>query len=98
MMEENTEGGGLRLHLRLGSMEKLIVVQEDRIEQAKGLVRTVLTEPFTKRPWSELLYFCVSAAFAGVGAAFIFATLSAGIFLAVTFVGVIVLACSIRGA
>ncbi|MFZ0668085.1 MAG: sensor domain-containing protein [Acidimicrobiales bacterium] len=95
---EKVDDAGLQVHLRLGSMEKMIAVPEERLEQVKGLVRTILTEPFTKRPWSELFYFGISSIFAAVGAAFIFGTMGLGVVLAVTFVGVILIGCCIRGA
>lgn len=84
---------------RLWSLEQLTIDNADRLEQAKEIARIVLREPFTKRPWSELLFFLISGAFAVVvGAPFLFVTMGLGAFLAVTFVGVILLAAAVRGA
>ncbi|HTT86923.1 MAG TPA: sensor domain-containing protein, partial [Acidimicrobiales bacterium] len=88
----------MRLQLRLGSNERVIRVSEQRVEQVRGLARSVGNEPFTRRTWSELLYFAVSVMLAAFGVAFIAITMAAGLVLAVTFVGLVIIAASLRGA
>jgi len=56
----------------------------------------VFREPFTKRPWTELAFWIVSGALAAVSLAVVAATLIAGVWLIITFVGLIVIAFSLR--
>lgn len=85
------------VELRLGK-ETVIAVPEERVEQARRFVQAVWRAPFSRRTWSELGFFAVSAALGAVGFAFVAVTMAAGIALAVTFVGVIIIAGSLRGA
>ena len=49
-------------------------------------------EPFDERTWSELVYFFFIGLLAGVGVAFIGVTMVGGVVLAVTFVGLVIIA------
>ncbi len=97
-MKVENEYPGVRVQLRLGGRDREIVISEDRVEQARGIVHAVLREPFTKRPWRELLFFVISGLLAAVGIAFIVATMAIGLVLFITFIGAVVMAASLRGA
>ena len=56
----------------------------------------MLHEPFTKRVWTELGFFLLGSALAGVGLVFVACTMGAGLVLAITFFGLAVLALSLR--
>ena len=77
-MRVGDEIPGVRVQLRLGGREREIVISEDRVEQARGVLHAVLRGPFTKRPWRELLFFVISGLLAAVGMAFIAVTMSPG--------------------
>jgi signal transduction histidine kinase len=98
MMPEEVDETGVRLQLRLGTREKVILISEARVEQLRRLARTVANEPFSRRTWSELLFFTFSVLLTGAGLAFIAVTMFAGLALAITFVGLIIIAASVRGA
>jgi signal transduction histidine kinase len=98
MMPGEVDGTGLRLQLRLGTREKVILVSDARMEQLRRFGRTVANEPFSRRTWSEFLFFTFSVLLTGVGLAFIAVTMFAGVALAITFVGLIIIAASVRGA
>ena len=78
--------------------ETMIVVSEDFKKRAREVARLILRTPFTKRAWSELLFFAVGGALAAAGFAFVVFTLAAGTVLAITFLGFILIAFGIRGA
>ncbi len=65
---------------------------------AKEIVRRILVEPFTRRPWTELAFYLLSGGLAGLGLMFVGLTMVAGVALAITFFGVAVLALSVRSA
>jgi signal transduction histidine kinase len=98
MMAGDVEARGMRVGLRLGGNEKVIMVSEARLDQMHRIGRTIGNEPFARRTWSELLFFCFSAMLGAVGMAFIAVTLLGGVALAITFVGLIIVAASLRGA
>jgi signal transduction histidine kinase len=98
MMPGDVDARGVRLQFRLGGSERVILVSEARLEQMHRIARTLWNEPFARRTWSELLFFALSVLLSAVGMAFIAVTLFSGIALAVTFVGLIVIAGSLRGA
>jgi signal transduction histidine kinase len=93
-----TDESGVRVQLRFGGKERVITIPEARIEQLRGLGRTVLRAPFTAQTWRDLLFYLLAGALEGVSLAFIFFTTGAGVFLVVTFVGLFVLAGMVRGA
>ena len=84
------EEGGVR---RLGTRG----LPAARAEQNRGIVSTILGEPFRSRSWSELAFFLVSGLAGCIGAVFAAVTLGLGVFLAVVFVGLLVIAGSLRG-
>ncbi|HEY7948275.1 MAG TPA: sensor domain-containing protein [Acidimicrobiales bacterium] len=55
-------------------------------------------EPFSRRTWSELLYFSFSVPLAAAGFAFIALTMLSGVALAITFIGLVIIAGSLRAA
>lgn len=67
-------------------------------EQVRRLARTILTAPFQRQTWYELLFFVTSGIVAGISAFFVGATLFTGLPLSVVFVGVLILAGGLRGA
>jgi signal transduction histidine kinase len=59
---------------------------------------TILREPFQRRTWAELSFFVISGFVACVGIVFILATMVAGLFLAVVFVGLLLIGASLRSS
>jgi signal transduction histidine kinase len=68
-----------------------------RVDQGWDIVRTIFREPFQRRPWSELAFFLVSGLVACLSAVFLMVTMGLGILLAVVFVGLLLIAASLRG-
>src|SRR5580658_7441680 len=98
MMVGDVDAREVRVHVRLGGGEKVIVVSEARLDQIHRTARTIWNEPFARRTWSELLFFVLSVPLAAIGMVFIVVTMGAGAALAVTFIGLVVIAGSLRGA
>ena len=96
MTPDEPEDSGVRVRIR--GRELSFALTEQQADRARELARTALHEPFTKRVWSELAFFLLSAALAGAGLAFVSFTMVAGLFLAITFFGLAVLALSLRSA
>jgi signal transduction histidine kinase len=95
--EARTKDGAVRFHLRVGGRQRTVTIPAARMDQGRGIARTVLREPFQRRTWSELAFFLISG-FAGcLGAVFVIATLSSGVALAVVFVGLLLIAALLRG-
>ena len=69
----------------------------ERAAQSRRIVTTILREPFQARAWRELMFFLISSGIAGLGTVFAMVTMAAGLFLAVVFVGLLILAVSLRG-
>jgi signal transduction histidine kinase len=69
-----------------------------RSERTKGATRLIWREPWERRTWTEFLFVTTGAPLAFLGVAFVAFTLSAGTLLTVTFVGLFIIALSIRGA
>ena len=86
------------VRIRIWGDKLVIVIPKDRADRAKALGRRVLREPFTARAWSELLYLVVGTPLAFAALAFIVLTLVGGLVLAITFIGIVAMAFSIRGA
>jgi signal transduction histidine kinase len=95
---DSADQSGVRVQIRFGGKQRQIVVADARVEQARQLAHTIVTAPFTRRTWNELFYFCVSGLLMAVATAYIGATMFAGVVLFITFVGVILIGCSTRGA
>src|SRR5580692_2824123 len=96
MMGEEADDGEVRM--RLGGRDVALTVTHEQVAMAKEIVRRILVEPFTKRPWTELAFYLLSGGLAGLGLMFVGLTMVAGVALAITFFGVAVLALSIRSA
>ncbi len=97
MMVDQAEDNGVRVRVR--GREMSVAITEEQVETAQARRRArIVREPFTIRPWSELAFYLVSGGLAAVGLAFVGATMATGIVLAITFVGLAVLALSVRSA
>jgi signal transduction histidine kinase len=69
---------------------------DEQVAKAKEFAQRVLREPFTRRPWTELGFWMVSGALAAVSFALVAATMFAGVWLIITFIGLIIIAFSLR--
>jgi signal transduction histidine kinase len=98
MMRAEVEGSEVRVQLRIRGKERTIEIPEARVEQLRSFATAVRKGPFERQTWQELFFFVADGFVAILGLAFILATMFFGIALAITFVGLIVLASSIRGA
>ncbi len=98
MMQADVEEAGLRVHLRARGREREFVVPQARLDQLHQIATSVARAPFTRRTWRELVFFVLAGLLGAVGVAFIGLTMGAGMVLAVTFVGLVVVAASLRGA
>jgi signal transduction histidine kinase len=76
----------------------VIVISEELQTRLRAVARTILRTPFTKRTWSELGFLVVGSVLAGLGLAFVVITLAVGLGLAITFLGLVVIGLSLRGA
>src|SRR5271157_2538684 len=96
LMVEQTDDTGV--HVRIGGREVSLAISEEHAAALRSLAQRIVREPFTKRPWAELAFFCVSGGLAGLALAFVGVTMVTGVALAITFFGLAVLALSIRSA
>jgi len=87
---------GVRMHV--GGKDLTIIVSRERVDQAREVGHTILRTPFLKRTWSELLFLVIGWPLASVGFTFVALTMVGGAALAITFIGVVVMATCIRGA
>jgi len=76
----------------------VIVVSEDLEARLRGVARTILRTPFTKRTWAELWFLVVGTVVAFVALAFLGVTMGLGVVLAITFFGLAIMGLSLRGA
>ena len=74
------------------------VLTEDQWTRVREIAHTIFREPFTKRTWSELVFFSLGVPVACLGLAFVALTMAAGLVLAITFVGLALIAFSVLGA
>ncbi len=98
MMKVDVDDSDRRVEWRPGGEGKVIVISEARLEQMRRIADTVWRAPFTRRTWSEFIWFVLSALLAIVGVIFVALSTLAGIALFITFVGVIIIAAGVRGA
>ncbi len=91
---DQTDDSGVRVRIR--GRELSLAMTEDQVVRLKAVVQHIVHEPFTKRVWSELAFFLLGSALAGVGLAFVAMTMFAGLVLAITFFGLALLAFSLR--
>ena len=98
MMRAELEESGMQVQVRVGGRERVITVSEARVEQLRRFSGALKRGPFVRRTWQELLFFLVDGALSVLGLLFVVVTLAAGAILAVTFVGLFVLASCVRGA
>jgi signal transduction histidine kinase len=71
-------------------------ITDEQVIKLKELAQRVVREPFTKRPWSELAFWMVSGLLGIVSLFVVAATMIAGVWLIITFVGLIIIALSLR--
>jgi signal transduction histidine kinase len=96
MTPDSSEDSSVRVRIR--GRELSLAMTEEQTLRMRALAHTVLQEPFTARPWKELAFFLLGAALAGAGLAFVAFTMGAGVILAITVLGLAILALSLRGA
>jgi signal transduction histidine kinase len=75
-----------------------IGISDEQAVRLRELAQRILHEPFTRRPWMELAFWMVSGALGAVSLAVLAATMFAGLWLIITFVGLIIIAFSLRMA
>jgi signal transduction histidine kinase len=85
---------------RLRALFKEVVsaTAEKNGDRTKEIARIIWREPFAKRTWSEFAFLCIGVPLAALGLAFVGITLSAGVFLTITFFGLFLIALSVRGS
>jgi signal transduction histidine kinase len=98
MMGTEMGSGGVRVQLRVGGKDRVLALSDQQVAAVRRSALTFAREPFTRRPYSELAYFVLGCPLVAFGIAFSLLFLGAGAVLAVTFVGVIVIALGARGA
>jgi signal transduction histidine kinase len=76
----------------------LTLFSDDRVARMHQGLRVIGSTPFTRRTWSELLYLVVGFPLAALGLVYVGLTMAVGIVLAITFVGLAIIALSLRGA
>jgi signal transduction histidine kinase len=76
----------------------VIVVSEEHVARIRGVARTLLDTPFTKRTWSELLFLVVGIPLAVLGFIYVGITMVAGVLLAITLVGLAIIGLSVRSS
>ncbi len=90
--------GGVRVQLRVGGKDRVLALSEQQVAAIRRSGRAFVREPFTRRTYSELSYFLLGCPIVAFGIDFSILFLGAGAALAVTFVGVIIIALGARGA
>jgi hypothetical protein len=95
--EARAKDGEVRSHLRLGGGQRTVTVPATRLEQGRGIARTILVAPFQRRAWSELAFFLISGFVGSLGAVLIVGPMGFGVVLAVVFIGLILIAAGLRG-
>jgi signal transduction histidine kinase len=98
MMETKMGSGGVRVQLRLGGKDRVIALSDEQAAAIRRSARAFAREPFTRRTYSELAYFALGCPIVAFGIVFSLLFFGAGAALAITFVGVIVIALGARGA
>lgn len=73
-------------------------ITDDQVVRLKELGQRIVREPFTRRPWRELAFWLLGGLLAIVSLAIVVATMVAGLWLIITFVGLIIIAISLRMA
>jgi signal transduction histidine kinase len=97
-METKVGSGGVRVQLRMGDKDRVLALSDSQVAAIRRSLLSFVREPFTRRPYSELAYFVFGFPIVAFGMAFSLLFLGAGAALAVTFVGVIIIALGARGA
>jgi len=98
MMETDMGSGGVRVQLRMGGKDRVLALSDQQVAAIRRSALAFAREPFTRRTYSELAYFALGCPLVAFGVAFSLLFLGAGAMLAVTFVGVVVIALGARGA
>jgi signal transduction histidine kinase len=87
LSDSGSEGGWVQIR-----------IPQQRVEQGRRLIWTVLKEPFQKRSWAELGYFLASSALAAAVVVALGVLGFIGLALTIVFVGILILACGLRSA
>jgi signal transduction histidine kinase len=98
MMNTDVDDRRIGVQLLLAGEDRMMAISGANVDRVRQVARRLVGEPFTKRTWSELLFFIVGGALAFVGFAVIATSMFAGIALAITFIGVVIVASSVRTA
>ena len=78
--------------------EMVIVIPDRVVTRGREIARAILSTPFAKQTWSELVFLIVGVGVAALGLVVVGVTMLAGLALAITFIGLAVVGLSIRGA
>lgn len=98
MMLGELDQTGVRVQVRVGGKERVIAIPEARLAQLRRFAGALIRGPFVRRTWHELLFFVVDGLLSAVALVFLAVTLLGGSILAVTFVGLVIVASGVRGA
>jgi signal transduction histidine kinase len=98
MMEPDVGPGGVRLQLRVGGKDRVIGLSQQQVAIVRRSVLAFARAPFTRQTYAELAYFLLGCPIVAFGVAFVVLFLGGGAALAVTFLGVMVIALGVRGA
>lgn len=86
------------MQLRVGGKDRVLALSEQQVAAVRRAAVTFARAPFTRRTYAELTYFVIGYPIVAFGLAFSLLFLGGGTLLAVTFLGIIVLALAVRGA
>jgi len=82
-----------------GRPERMVITWgSEPNSRLEAFARMIIETPFTRRTWSELLFLLVGLPIAFLGIAFVGITMTAGVVLAITFIGFAIIALAVRGA
>lgn len=98
MMETAAESRGIRVQFRAGGKDRVIGLSEQQVAAIRRSARAFVRQPFTRRTYVELAYFLLGCPLVAAGLAFTVLFLGGGAALAVTFIGVVVIALGVRGS
>jgi signal transduction histidine kinase len=96
--ETMVESRDIRVRLRVGHKDWGAGLSAAQVTALRRAMKSFVREPFSRRPYVELAYFVLGAPLVALGFVFALLFLGEGAALAVTFVGVIVIALGVRGS
>jgi signal transduction histidine kinase len=98
MMEAAVESRGIQVQFRMGGKDRVIGLSEPQVAAIRQSAGTFVREPFARRTYAELAYFVLGCPVVALGLAFSELFLGGGAALAVTFIGVVIIALGVRGS